>query len=231
MKKVLVGIAVSVMLSAGVFAADSAPVIKEVKSFPSVDGAGYEAKVKDLTKIKFGDMSGTPAVQAFLGYNDKELYVLMVSAETNPDGIVANYTDLKNDRDEKKLWKDDCVELFLANNSANWNAYYQLIINSKGVVCDIKAEGADATDTSWNADVKIKASMIPKAGGKPAFWIVEIRIPFKDLGTAPKKGEMWKINLARERKEDKSDFSWAKIEGSFHQPELFEKIYFGEAGK
>lgn len=236
MKKVITGLVVCCAVMAGRVEAADEPVIPQVKEFPSVTGE-WAGAVKGLLELPFGklavgDGKTEVAVQAFAGYKDDELYVLMIAAEPAPDKIVAAYTNPETDRDSKKLWTDDCVQLFLANTPANWNAYYQIIVNSKGVVYDTTAEGANETDIGWSSDAKVKTSMMAAKDGKPAYWITEIRLPFKNLCGAPKKGTVWQINLTRERKvAGQEDFSWAPIEGSFHQPELFRKVFFGEAAK
>ena len=237
MKKVMIGLVVCCAVAAGrVQAADEAVAIPQVKEFPSVTGE-WAGAVKGLLELPFGklavgDGKTEAAVRAFAGYKDDELYVLMIAAEPAPDKIVAAHTNPETDRDSRNLWKDDCVQLFLANTPANWNAYYQIIVNPKGVVYDTKAEGANETDLSWSSDAKVKSSMVAAKDGNPAYWITEIRLPFKNLGGAPKRGTFWQINLTRERKVGgQEDFSWAPIEGSFHQPELFRKVFFGEVAK
>lgn len=215
-------------------AADS--VIPQVPSLPAMRGSGWEDAVKGLLAVNFGEIQiggkAEPAVQAFLGCSSNELYVLMVCTEPAPEKMVAKYSDLQADRDSDNLWKDDCVELFLATDPAKRSEYYQLCVNSKGVVADSKDDGSAVTDQGWSADAVVKASLIPKQGASPAYWLTEMRVPFQTLGGAPKPGAQWFINLTRTRYVDGSeDYSWAPITGSFHQPDLFLKVSFGTAGK
>lgn len=215
-------------------AQEAAPtVIKAVKEFPKAEAATWGTAVKGLTEISFGQIATSNgktgvAVRAFLAYNAGELYALFVATEPSTDKIVARLSDPKADHDSNDAWRDDCVELFLATSPDNWNAYYQVIVNSKGVVADSKGEGPSTTDTQWAAEAAVRTAVIPGKDSAPGCWLAEIRLPFKNLGGAPKAGGVWQINLARERQVDgPEDFSWAPITGSFHQPDLFMKVLFG----
>ncbi|MBC7327499.1 hypothetical protein H5T87_05220 [bacterium] len=112
------------------------------------------------------------------------------------------------------VWEDDAVEIFL---SPSFPRYFQFILNSKNSIWD-----SDGKDASWNCEWKHAISL--KENG----WEGEIAIPFSSLGVTPKEGDLWRFNLARDVPSPrKLSLSFAPCKSSFHEPENFAILSFG----
>lgn len=107
-----------------------------------------------------------------------------------------------------KLWEDDSFELLLWPDPKAEGKRYQIIVNSRGVTYD--AEGHDA---GWNPALQAKGHVDEKQ------WTVELRLPFADLGRAPKADASWRANLCRnwwQAPPHKPVFTaWADFSGSY----------------
>ena len=133
--------------------------------------------------------------------------------------------------DEKKrdggVYGDDCVEIFISATPKT--AYQHFAVNSLGTVMDEDCPIAESVvaghrhppkaNRGWNADVKTAA------GGEPGKnWKVAVAISLKDLGAQAGADQIWSLNLTRSRKETSEEYSWAKLSGNFHHPELFGEL-------
>ena len=79
-------------------------------------------------------------------------------------------------------------------------------------------------DVAWNADIQAGAT------NAPGEYLLEARIPFKDLASAPKAGEVWGANFCRFRP---GEHAWSPTYGGFHSPANFGTVSFVDklAGK
>ncbi len=160
----------------------------------------------------------------FATYDGTHLYVAFRCAEPEIETLVVKQK--KQSRDGA-LWWDDCVELFLVPPG---DARYHLILNSKGEAYDAKA-GKGKSDRGWNLEgLNVAASISPP--GEGSHWTVELAVPFAGLGVAaPKRGEAWGINFARERwaalyRNIAEQSTWSGLVGSFERPDMFGEICF-----
>jgi len=120
-------------------------------------------------------------------FDPTTLYVGFRCAETDTDALKAGTTERDGD-----VWKDDSVELFVTGDIRT--GYYHFAVNPKGVFMDARTVGGNRDDKSYNADVKVKAS-VQKGKG----WTVTLAVPLKDLGAYVGKDQAWVINLYRTR--------------------------------
>ncbi len=60
--------------------------------------------------------------------------------------------------------------------------------------CTEVGEGIIDGDAKWNSSWKTVSS------ASDNLWITEIEIPFKDLGSIPQEGDLWRLNLNRSGK-------------------------------
>jgi tetratricopeptide (TPR) repeat protein len=126
-------------------------------------------------------------------YDNKNLYINFYCTEPEMNRI----KELQKNRDVN-VWLDDCIEIFL-DTQRDYLSYYQFEVNPIATSLDLVNRGPGC-DFNWNSESKVKTSR-----GKD-FWVVEIAIPFKDMiDTAPKKGDVWGINLRRFRWDKKSN--------------------------
>lgn len=110
----------------------------------------------------------------------------------------------------KQVWTDDCIEIFIQPPGGD---FFQFIVNPLGERQDNKG-----LIDRWEAKGKIYDN----------FWCVEVKIPLSIFGTYPKEGEIWGLNICRERRTISELSSWNETGGSngFHQPEKFGEIIF-----
>ena len=144
--------------------------------------------------------------EAFLLSDKGHLYVGFVCHEPRIKELIATCG-----APDGPVWSDDCVELLL--NPANGDAaMYHWIVNARGVIWD-GFHGPAGEETGYNSAAEAKCSV-----GEDR-WICELKVPFRDLPAAPQPGEVWGINVCRERKVGKGEISsWAPAQGNFNDP-------------
>lgn len=87
------------------------------------------------------------------------------------------------------LWSDDSFEILLdPMNMAN--AYYQIIVNTKGTVYDSRQSGNDTS-----VDFGVTAAVSVEKGR----YVLEIKVPVKKMEGIFGRGSNWKIQFARNR--------------------------------
>ena len=96
--------------------------------------------------------------------------------------------------------QDDSVGVFLDTNHDR-RSYHYILANSLGICLDKKATYGKREE--WNPEVEVKTSVEDKA------WVVEMRIPFSELGATPAKGQTWGVNLVRNHRAGMKDkYRW-----------------------
>ena len=150
-----------------------------------------------------------PRTTAWLAYDDRQLYVAFLCAETDADrprGFVRGHDD--------RAYEDDCVQVFIAPEDLakapdarihfggyagsydNWYkdiaAYYEFTVSCMGSTTEARNDVRD-WDAPWAA----------KVGREPGAWTAEIAVPFTSLGVAaPAGAALWGLNLFRMRQPD-----------------------------
>ncbi len=143
-------------------------------------------------------------------YSNTHLYFGIVCDEPNMKQLIP----VKEARDSHGIFRQESVELFI--DAAHDHAHYKHIaMNAVGSVFD-----ENGRDVYWNGNEQVAASRSAKC------WILEIAIPWTDLGVTPGKGMILGINLCRNRKLGKGrQWSyWSRTRGGFHDPERFGHI-------
>ncbi|MBS1369276.1 MAG: DUF4091 domain-containing protein [Lentisphaeria bacterium] len=120
-----------------------------------------------------------------------------------------------------KVWHDDCFELFLQPDRAG-KVYFHWVGNAAGTLYDARCEGR-VRDKSWNSGATVKVS---KRGDG---WNALLTVPFAALGGVPAPDAVWGFNAGRENPVTSEVLSRVPVV-KFHQPELFGKLCFPEAG-
>ncbi|MBI4462570.1 MAG: carbohydrate binding family 9 domain-containing protein, partial [Acidobacteria bacterium] len=199
-------------LASGVLADNSPPVLVIPRlSQPPVlgnfldmnpeDGHGLVA-VEGFTQ-RFPE-DGKPSAQrsmAYLGYDDRNLYVVFVCYDTEPHEIRARLGK------REEIFDDDLVALILDTFNDRRRGYL-FVTNPLGIQADfLVAEGQDddiAFDTLWHSQGKLT----------PQGYVVLFTIPFKSLRFYPAAGQTWGFAVGREIPHHNEQSWWPHISPS-----------------
>jgi cellulose/xylan binding protein with CBM9 domain len=209
-----------------------------VKKAPVIDGELNDAcwlkhkyTVKHFVKYPF---IGTPKLaldqsEVKICYDKEKLYVSFYAYDTDADSLVGK----EHPRDSEVLLKEDIVEVFINANRNNKNIA-QFIVNTVGSKLDAfnvaKTKGKlSATYVKeWNPNWQISTRVLRDG------WIAEIAIPFDvftkgvstEIDGSPKPGDIWRINLTREKRTlELSGIKYMENSG-FHAVEKYAKLLF-----
>ena len=149
--------------------------------------------------------------RAWVAYDDENLYIAYRNGEPDPSKIQTHVTDR-----DGQTWTDDAVEVVI-DPKRELMAYYQIVINAKGVVFD-----HDTGEIGWDSNCKTATSV-----GKD-YWAIEMAIPFSALGGKPKPGTEWGFNVCRDRcAEGGMCASWSFAYSRFLNTSYFGHLRFG----
>lgn len=150
-------------------------------------------------------------------WNEKGIFLGIINYDKNIDKIRKKYTS----HDAPGLWRDDCAELYF-DPFANSIGFTKITLNPLGSIADMRRIDAAITLADWNAcGLEVKTSQNVDS------WIIEIFIPWSDLGKAPRAGTVWKFCHLR--------FAWgtgrfigitSSLGGSYTSPDNFGFLYF-----
>ena len=160
---------------------------------PEIDGAITAGEWDEAMAFDtFFAPGGKPADIATRGYVQRSathLYAAWVCMEPEMDKIVMKHA--VTDRDGT-IWRDDCVELFIDVYGDGKSArIYQFVVNTANLVFDMRVDAGEG-HPEWNSAIKVATWK-----GEDR-WSAEVAVPLGELGATP--GQVWGINLARERK-------------------------------
>ena len=167
------------------------------------------AKVDQLTQRVPSD--GAPVSQRteiYLGYDDRDLYVIFVCFDSEPRKIRARLSR----RDD--IFDDDLIEIMLDTFHDHRRAY-AFMANPLGVQADaLWTEGSDfdpSFDTVWNS-----AGKLTDRG-----FVVWMAIPFRSLRFSSSDPQTWGILLNRGIPRNNEDTFWppysSRIQGRLNQ--------------
>jgi hypothetical protein len=139
------------------------------------------------------------------------------------------------------IYKEEVVELFLCP-SGDLRHYFELEISPRNVLFDAKVFSPELqrrsmlVQTEWHAPGLRSAVGVSGTIEDPSDvdvgWIVEVALPFADLGLAgpPSPGTRWRANFYRIERGEVDEFTcWSptlKEPADFHVPERFGTIEF-----
>ncbi len=121
---------------------------------------------------------------------------------------------------DSRIFRDDCIEVYL-NPTHDHNTYKQFVVNTLNTQYD--ATGPFPASYRWNA--KWRSAVMNYSD----HYIVEIAIPFKEIGVPmPKPYEVWGGNVFRQvwvpGFEEWS--GWSPTNKWFHEPGFFGHFIF-----
>jgi hypothetical protein len=181
------------------------------------DAAWAKAKPVIWDTDYAGAATGVPTKARFLWSKDG-LYVLFEIANTGLN------TDQSRPVSAERtgLYKEDCVELFLAPDPASPKRYYEVEIGPFGHFFDLAIDKeAGSNDIAWSSGPRIATTR--SAGARTA--VIEAVLTAPGLVSALKPGARLPMNLYRmEGKEDRRYLAWSPPrtkKPNFHVPEAF----------
>lgn len=198
---------------------------------PTIDGSGEEAAWKALPPYYLNDWRSGKQPKAAtwckLGHDDANLYVLARCEDPN----VAKLKAVSKQHDES-VYADDCIELHLTFDPLR-NLRYQIIVNSQGVVQDLKHTqregGADVPDLSWNCAGIVTGAKVEEKG-----WTVEVAIPLASVGGKAAAGTAWAANVCREKysggdgTEADELQAWSATQNGFDDGKYFSRLIMSD---
>ncbi|MFH1612495.1 MAG: sugar-binding protein [bacterium] len=166
--------------------------IPKIKQSPIIDGKLDDKCWKNYTGLEFGFLSGnqetfpTEKTKTFLVYDNENLYISFKCFDSQMDKLENNVTQR-----DGKVWGDDYIEIFL-DTKHNHKTAYQIMINPNGTIfdnfCNIELF---EENISCDLDFQVATSI------EKDFWIVEVKIPFKNIGIEKPFKNICGINLNR----------------------------------
>ncbi|MCL4522305.1 MAG: carbohydrate binding family 9 domain-containing protein, partial [Acidobacteria bacterium] len=210
------------------------PVVAKTASIPRIDkapllesflgmkpDAEWEGKLTKLdTFIQANPKDGTPAsfrTEVYLGYDDKNFYVIFICFDSEPGKIRARMTRREN------IYDDDLVQIMLDTFHDQRRAY-SFVVNPLGIQLDrLYSETSgfdDSFDTLWDSEGKLT----------PQGYVTRMAIPFRSL-RFPTNVKEWGVVLQRIIPRLNETSYWprvsSKIDGRLNQEATlngFEKI-------
>lgn len=120
-------------------------------------------------------------------YDAHGLYIGIINHEPNPDLLRIT----KSTRDAPRLWQDDCAELYFDPRSTGV-AFRKFTVNAHATRSDSRRTDVGVTDENWSGYGWRAATTIGSDR-----WIVEIFVPWSDLGATAHPGDVWRFNHTR----------------------------------
>ena len=199
---------------------------REIKAFPLMGKIVIDGKLDELdwknadTNTRFTKAfgKGLAKYQSIikLAYDKDTLYIAGEFPEPTPKKV--KVLPRKHDG---ATWEDNGVEIFL-NDPIMGGTYYQLIINSNGVMCDgTHTPGQVGITRTYESKAKIKTRWLKDR------WILEMSIPVKNItGSVFKPGGVFKMNVMRNRvtfdRKENEHSTWSI--GTPHNVEVFHPV-------
>ncbi|MFH1903743.1 MAG: beta-galactosidase trimerization domain-containing protein [Candidatus Omnitrophota bacterium] len=201
--------------------------IKKISRAPNMNGKLDDPAWKEaLPLTPFYDMSRQAEIArtqttAFLMYDDKNFYIAFKNTEPLV-GLMKN----KETKRDGAVWADECNEIFIA---APNGIVRQFIVSAGNVQWDGELYQKVPGDP-WSAKQEWDGTWNSATSSGNGYWITEVKIPFSDFNQKPLPGQLWRINLARERHLSGGEYThWNQVEGAFNNVSKFATLTFADA--
>jgi hypothetical protein len=179
---------------------NAAPKLEDFETMaPASDDAKAMAAVTGFVQREPKD--GAPATQktvAYVGYTGRDLYVVFVCFDSEPNGIRSHLTRRENFGD------DDQVAVYL-DTFRDKRRSYVFVLNPLGVQRDAifsEGNGHDASfDTLWKSRGKLTSQG----------FIVWMELPFKSLRFPSSSAQQWGLMLRRDIQRSNESSFWPRI--------------------
>lgn len=227
------------LLLAPVLAAAAAPDLPRLElpraaSPPVIDGrlddaTWADAAVVDSLRMPWWTSGEREGTRVQLAWDDTALYVAFQARDRHIWATLA-------ERDAP-VSRDDCVEVFIAPDTAAVGVYFNFEINALGTILDRSPR--DGRSGDWNAaGLRVAIAIdgtLNEDGDEDRGWVAEIALPFADLAPfaprlPPVPGDVWRLNLYRIGGRVNPQFSaWSDTgtpEPQYHVPARFGIVRF-----
>ena len=154
-----------------------------------LDEAMYESTEAIGDFLQQEPNEGQPATertQAWVFFDDENVYVSARNWDTHPERMVAN----EMRRDTNQLRQNDTFSVLLDTYHDRRNAFL-FYANPIGGFADSQITDENPPNVDWNTIWDVKTGRFD--GG----WTIEMAIPFKSLRYGPGRDQTWGINLRR----------------------------------
>ena len=210
-RNILLLLTLSPLIIFGQFADKKTYNIKRVQNAPKINGKLDDPAWRNLDVAKdFSQISpnnGTPErihqrTEVKICYDNKNIYFGVMMYDNAPDSILKELS--KRDEENKNY---DAFGIWLEPfNDAQ--VEYNFMVTAAGVQIDRKFSKT-GIDKTWNVVWK-SAVKLNNEG-----WIAEFAIPFSQL-RFPEDNKSWAINMAREIRRYREDYSWNPIDVNYN---------------
>ncbi|MCS7252456.1 MAG: DUF6067 family protein [Armatimonadetes bacterium] len=199
-------------------AAPQSVTVRQEKRAPKIDGSLDEDVWKHASEFVIAQpLRGSRAsakAKALMFFTADSIYFGFLCEEPQMAQLRRNIKEK-----DGEVWRDDCVEIFIAPCQQAATDYYHILINSIGSVRDeFWREGE--CDIRWDSKVTLGTRE-----GKES-WCVELKLPLSSLDRLPMLRDVWRMNFARERYAIAPTelTTWSECISSFHEPERFGEV-------
>ena len=166
--------------------------------------------------------------EARLLWDDANLYVSFVAHDRHISAV-------HKQRDDP-VSRDDCVEVFIAPDTADVRKYYNFEFNVLGTILDRyqRSEPTGAFTADLSVAMRVDGTLNDE-GDEDRLFVAEIAIPFSSFADAapslpPEAGDTWRLNLYRIGGKVNPQFSvWSDTrteQPKYHVPERFGVVHF-----
>jgi hypothetical protein len=173
--------------------------IAEIKTAPVIDGKLGKAEWNSAACASafIDTRQNWPFQQttAYIALKGKYLYFAFKCQIDDMKKLKTN----KYKNDSVRIFSEDPVELFLAPD-ANSPTYYHLAFNAAGSIYTAKC--GSKREPAWNPELK---SAVGKSND---CWILECRLPLKEIVAKNVIGQKWRVNFCRNDSALKQPSSW-----------------------
>ncbi len=181
-----------------------------------LDEAAWEqaAQLNVVENIATGP--GAPPTEVRLCWDDEALYVAARCGLPSGVGLQAP----QRSRDDAELQQDEGIQVFL-DPGRTGQRYAHIVISAFGQVYDSlnRVVGEDTIHKSSGWDSGLTTAVTVKEGE----YVLEARLPFREIAPVPQPGEVWEANFARVQP---VEAVWSHTTGGVHVPARFGRITF-----
>ena len=181
---------------------------------PAPDWRGKLVKVdRFIQRVPSDGAPVSQRTEAYLGYDDKNLYVIFVCFDTEPQKLRARLSRRED------IFDDDTVEIILDTFHDHRHAY-AFNVNALGVQADaLWTEGPGTGNDNFDPSFDTVWNSAGKVTGRG--YVVWIAIPFRSLRFASSDPKTWGIFLNRGIPRNNEDTFWppysSRIQGRLNQ--------------
>ena len=172
--------------------------VPRVKTPPEIDGVLDDVSWKHAARARFVDMAGEEAeygTEAYFTCDDSNLYLGFVNEEPETTGMVANVTERDN-VSGAPIWDDEVIDIYIDATPDTPSEYHQLIVNTRAALWDchqVMGDSDFSNPRNWDSNAEARTKV------EDGRWVVELSIPFKDLGITELQSAEARANFYRMR--------------------------------